>query len=72
MLNLILWFNVDSLLCRRCNFLLNNVIDKVLFLTRRKEKYLVVAAVRFMRTLISRNVSCLLLSSKRTLSVDMT
>ncbi|XP_059287856.1 uncharacterized protein LOC132041097 [Lycium ferocissimum] len=39
----------------KCNFLLNNVIDKVLFLTRRKEKYLVVAAVRFMRTLISRN-----------------
>ncbi|KAJ8539795.1 hypothetical protein K7X08_014047 [Anisodus acutangulus] len=39
----------------KCNFLLNNVIDKVLFLTRRKEKYLVVAAVRFLRTLISRN-----------------
>ncbi|KAM3199357.1 serine/threonine-protein phosphatase 4 regulatory subunit 3 isoform X2 [Capsicum annuum] len=39
----------------KCNFLLNNVIDKVMFLTRRKEKYLVVAAVRFMRTLISRN-----------------
>ncbi|PHT33176.1 hypothetical protein CQW23_29513 [Capsicum baccatum] len=39
----------------KCNFLLNNVIEKVMFLTRRKEKYLVVAAVRFMRTLISRN-----------------
>ncbi|PSR85086.1 Serine/threonine-protein phosphatase 4 regulatory subunit like [Actinidia chinensis var. chinensis] len=37
------------------NFLQNNVIDKVLFLTRRREKYLVVAAVRFFRTLISRN-----------------
>ncbi|GFZ09072.1 binding protein [Actinidia rufa] len=37
------------------NFLLNNVIDKILFLTRRREKYLVVAAVRFFRTLISRN-----------------
>ncbi|XAR49683.1 hypothetical protein NMG60_11032953 [Bertholletia excelsa] len=39
----------------KCDFLLNNNIDKVLFLTRRKEKYLVVAAVRFFRTLISRN-----------------
>ncbi|KAA8531290.1 hypothetical protein F0562_005999 [Nyssa sinensis] len=39
----------------KCNFLLNNVIDKVLFLTRRREKYLVVAAVRFVRTLVSRN-----------------
>ncbi|CAI9118989.1 OLC1v1020636C1 [Oldenlandia corymbosa var. corymbosa] len=39
----------------KCNFLLNNVIDKVLLLTRRREKYLVVAAVRFIRTLISRN-----------------
>ncbi|XAR57016.1 hypothetical protein NMG60_11025014 [Bertholletia excelsa] len=39
----------------KCNFLLNNVIDKVLFLTHRREKYLVVAAVRFLRTLISRN-----------------
>ncbi|PSS01531.1 Serine/threonine-protein phosphatase 4 regulatory subunit like [Actinidia chinensis var. chinensis] len=37
------------------NFLLNNVIDKILFLTHRREKYLVVAAVRFFRTLISRN-----------------
>ncbi|XP_077217272.1 uncharacterized protein LOC143851645 [Tasmannia lanceolata] len=39
----------------KCNFLLNNIIEKVLFLTRRKEKYLVVAAVRFLRTIISRN-----------------
>ncbi|KAL3508153.1 hypothetical protein ACH5RR_033535 [Cinchona calisaya] len=39
----------------KCNFLLNNVIDKVLFLTHRREKYLVVAAVRFIRTLISRH-----------------
>ncbi|GMP76377.1 hypothetical protein CsSME_00033083 [Camellia sinensis var. sinensis] len=39
----------------KCNFLLNNMVDKVLFLTRRREKYLVVAAVRFFRTLISRN-----------------
>ncbi|CAK9138917.1 unnamed protein product [Ilex paraguariensis] len=39
----------------KCNFLLNNVIDKVLFLTQRREKYLVVAAVRFVRTLIARN-----------------
>ncbi|KAJ8573928.1 hypothetical protein K7X08_010439 [Anisodus acutangulus] len=39
----------------KCSFLLNNVVDKVLLLTRRREKYLVVAAVRFVRTLISRN-----------------
>lgn len=39
----------------KCNFLLNNVIDKVLLLTRRREKYLVVAAVRFVRTILSRN-----------------
>ncbi|KAI3459229.1 hypothetical protein Pfo_015892 [Paulownia fortunei] len=39
----------------KCNFLLNNVIDKVLYLTRRREKYLVVAAVRFVRTLVSRS-----------------
>ncbi|CAH9104191.1 unnamed protein product [Cuscuta europaea] len=39
----------------KCSFLLNNVIDKVLLLTGRREKYLVVSAVRFMRTLISRN-----------------
>ncbi|CAN0855492.1 Serine/threonine-protein phosphatase 4 regulatory subunit 3 [Linum grandiflorum] len=39
----------------KCNFLLNNFIDKVLFLTRRREKYLVVAAVRFVRTILSRH-----------------
>ncbi|XVF38832.1 hypothetical protein REPUB_Repub20aG0136200 [Reevesia pubescens] len=39
----------------KCNFLLNNVIDKVLLLTRRREKYLVVAAVRFIRTILSRH-----------------
>ncbi|KAF8401344.1 hypothetical protein HHK36_012278 [Tetracentron sinense] len=39
----------------KCNFLINNVIEKVLFLTHRREKYLVVAAVRFVRTIISRN-----------------
>ncbi|KAJ8444991.1 hypothetical protein Cgig2_029185 [Carnegiea gigantea] len=44
--------NICELLC---NFLLNNLLDKVLFLTHRREKYLVVAAVRFVRTLISRN-----------------
>ncbi|GAV70873.1 SMK-1 domain-containing protein [Cephalotus follicularis] len=38
----------------KCNFLLNNVMDKVLLLTRRREKYLVVAAVRFVRTILSR------------------
>ncbi|GAA0138958.1 ATP synthase [Lithospermum erythrorhizon] len=39
----------------KSNFLLNNVIGKVLNLTRRRENYLVAAAVRFVRTLISRN-----------------
>ncbi|EEF43066.1 serine/threonine-protein phosphatase 4 regulatory subunit 3-B isoform X2 [Ricinus communis] len=39
----------------KCNFLLNNIIDKVLMLTRRREKYLVVAAVRFVRTILSRH-----------------
>ncbi|KAG8636530.1 serine/threonine-protein phosphatase 4 regulatory subunit 3 isoform X2 [Manihot esculenta] len=39
----------------KCNFLLNNVIDKVLTLTLRREKYLVVAAVRFVRTILSRH-----------------
>ncbi|KAL8161976.1 hypothetical protein V2J09_013465 [Rumex salicifolius] len=38
----------------KCNFLLNNYMDKVLYLTRRREQYLVVAAVRFIRTIISR------------------
>ncbi|CAM8927015.1 unnamed protein product [Rhodiola kirilowii] len=39
----------------KCNFLLNNVIEKVLYLTRRRETYLVVAAVRFIRTILSRH-----------------
>ncbi|KAJ9181830.1 hypothetical protein P3X46_005881 [Hevea brasiliensis] len=39
----------------KCNFLLNNVIDKVMTLTRRREKYLVVAAVRFVRNILSRH-----------------
>ncbi|KAK8661817.1 hypothetical protein V6N13_091409 [Hibiscus sabdariffa] len=39
----------------KCNFLLNNVVDKVLLLTRRREKYLVAAAVRFVRTILSRH-----------------
>ncbi|XP_057958597.1 uncharacterized protein LOC131151368 [Malania oleifera] len=39
----------------KCNFLLNNVIDKVLLLTRRREKYLVVAAIRFVRTILSQH-----------------
>lgn len=56
--------NICELLCfcvlhhpyrLKCNFLMNNAIEKVMFLTRRREKYLVVAAVRFMRTIISRN-----------------
>lgn len=36
---------------------MNNVIDKVLLLTHRREKYLVVAAIRFVRTILSRHVS---------------
>ncbi|XP_017611196.2 uncharacterized protein LOC108456944 isoform X4 [Gossypium arboreum] len=39
----------------KCNFILNNVIEKVLLLTRRREKYLVVAAVRFVRTILTRH-----------------
>ncbi|XP_011020283.1 PREDICTED: serine/threonine-protein phosphatase 4 regulatory subunit 3 isoform X2 [Populus euphratica] len=39
----------------KCSFLLDNVIEKVLTLTRRKEKYLVAAAVRFVRTILSRH-----------------
>ncbi|KAG6431398.1 hypothetical protein SASPL_109477 [Salvia splendens] len=39
----------------KCDFLLNNVIDKVLYLTKRREKYLVVAAIRFVRALVSRS-----------------
>ncbi|KAF4359941.1 hypothetical protein G4B88_028692 [Cannabis sativa] len=38
----------------KCNFLLSNMIDKVLLLTRRREKYLVVAAVRFIRSTLTR------------------
>ncbi|KAI3990131.1 hypothetical protein MKX01_029109 [Papaver californicum] len=41
----------------KCNFLLDNMIGKVLFLVHRREKYLVVAAVRFMRIIIYRNAS---------------
>ncbi|KAL4579271.1 hypothetical protein LXL04_015409 [Taraxacum kok-saghyz] len=37
----------------RSKFLLSGVIEKVISLTCRKEKYLVVAAIRFIRTLIS-------------------
>ncbi|KAJ3669640.1 hypothetical protein LUZ60_011590 [Juncus effusus] len=39
----------------KCNFLMNNAIEKILMLTRRRERVLAVAAVRFMRTIISRN-----------------
>lgn len=39
----------------KCNFLLNNVIEKILLLTRRAERYLVVGAVRFVRTILSRH-----------------
>ncbi|GAB2265800.1 hypothetical protein Dimus_000835 [Dionaea muscipula] len=55
--------NITELLCFcvmhhpnriKCNFLLNNVFDEVLLLTKRRERYLVVAAVRFFRTSISR------------------
>jgi protein phosphatase-4 regulatory subunit 3 len=35
----------------------NQVVEKILKLTRRKEKYLVVAAVRFLRICISLKVS---------------
>ncbi|KAJ4893049.1 serine/threonine-protein phosphatase 4 regulatory subunit 3-like protein [Raphanus sativus] len=53
--------NICELLCfcimqdlsrTRCSFLQNNVTEKVLHLTRRKERYLVVAAIRFVRTLL--------------------
>ena len=49
--------NVLSVSGFRCNFLMNNAMEKVLFLTNRRERFLVVAAVRFIRTVISRNVS---------------
>ncbi|XP_061349087.1 uncharacterized protein LOC133294448 isoform X2 [Gastrolobium bilobum] len=39
----------------KCNFLLNNVIENILLLTRRAERYLVVGAVRFIRTILSRH-----------------
>ncbi|KAG4378396.1 hypothetical protein GLYMA_17G032400v4 [Glycine max] len=39
----------------KCNFLLNNVIEKILLLIRRAERYLVVGAVRFIRTILSRH-----------------
>eukprot|EP00252_Welwitschia_mirabilis_P024328 TRINITY_DN717_c0_g1_i3.p1 TRINITY_DN717_c0_g1~~TRINITY_DN717_c0_g1_i3.p1 ORF type:complete len:393 (-),score=76.78 TRINITY_DN717_c0_g1_i3:347-1525(-) len=39
----------------RYYFLRNSVIEKVLRLTQRKEKYLVVSAIRFIRTVIGRN-----------------
>lgn len=48
---------VQFFLVYRCSFLQNNVTEKVLHLTRRKEKYLVVAAIRFVRTLLSVHVS---------------
>ncbi|XP_018673853.2 uncharacterized protein LOC103999472 isoform X3 [Musa acuminata AAA Group] len=56
--------NICDLLCYcvvqhpykiKCNFLMNNAMEKVLFLTNRRERFLVVAAVRFIRTVISRN-----------------
>ncbi|XP_010558443.1 PREDICTED: serine/threonine-protein phosphatase 4 regulatory subunit 3-like isoform X2 [Tarenaya hassleriana] len=54
--------NICDLLCfcvlqdpsrTKCNFLHNNVTEKVLHLTRRKEKHLVVAAIRYVRTLLA-------------------
>ncbi|KAF8093265.1 hypothetical protein N665_0385s0014 [Sinapis alba] len=54
--------NICELLCfcimqdssrTKCSFLQSNVTEKILHLTRRKEKYLVVAAIRFVRTLLS-------------------
>jgi len=45
-----------SLFFCRCNFLLNKVTDKILLLSRRREKYLVVGAVRFVRAILSRHV----------------
>jgi len=49
----------------RCNFLLNNVFEKILLLTRRAERYLVVGAVRFVRTILSRHVSSNCLDFKK-------
>ncbi|KAL0699376.1 hypothetical protein Bca4012_055498 [Brassica carinata] len=54
--------NICELLCfcimqdstrTKYSFLQSNVTEKILHLTRRKEKYLVVAAIRFVRTLLS-------------------
>ena len=39
----------------KCNIILNNAIEKVLLLTQRAERYLVVCAVRFVRTVLSRH-----------------
>ncbi|ESW10978.1 hypothetical protein PHAVU_009G255000 [Phaseolus vulgaris] len=39
----------------KCNFLLNKVMEKILLLSRRREKYLVVGAVRFVRAILSRH-----------------
>ncbi|CAN6467898.1 unnamed protein product [Victoria cruziana] len=44
----------------KCNFLHNNAIEKIMLLIRRREKYLVVAAVRFLRAVISHNDDALL------------
>ncbi|XP_006654070.2 serine/threonine-protein phosphatase 4 regulatory subunit 3B-like isoform X2 [Oryza brachyantha] len=44
----------------KVNFLRSNSMEKILTLTCRREKILVVAAVRFMRTVISRNDELLL------------
>ncbi|KAF3779741.1 Serine/threonine-protein phosphatase 4 regulatory subunit 3 [Nymphaea thermarum] len=44
----------------KCNFLHNNAIEKVMSLIRRREKYLVVAAVRFLRAVMSHNDDTLL------------
>ncbi|PKI40652.1 hypothetical protein CRG98_038907 [Punica granatum] len=56
--------NICELLCfcvmhhpyrTKCNLLLNNFLDKVLLLLHRRERYLRVAAVRFIRTVLSRH-----------------
>ncbi|KAF2929249.1 hypothetical protein DAI22_05g043500 [Oryza sativa Japonica Group] len=44
----------------KVNFLRSNSVEKILTLTHRREKVLVVAAVRFMRTVIARNDELLL------------
>ncbi|KAK8938392.1 hypothetical protein KSP39_PZI011533 [Platanthera zijinensis] len=40
----------------KCNFLKTNVMEKVLCLTRRRKRFLVVATVRFMLAVISQNI----------------